>query len=255
MPDPDLPDPDLQAHVQAALAEPFRRVRLVELPDGRRFWLKRVERLSGRMRLQKGDPARAFAAEREGLRALAGAGLPVAGVLLEGPGWMLMPDAGPVLPEVVADPSRDEAGKLAALARAGRALGLLHWAGMVHGRPAVRDICWDGQEARFIDLERFRPARRGGLWQAADVVMFTQTAFTRWPEDTRWPEAALASYAENSPPGAMARVARLAGWLAPLGRLAVLLAQLKPESRELRAVGLTLKRLRHGGATISERKS
>lgn len=255
MPDPDLPDPDLQTHAQAALAEPFRRVRPVELPDGRRFWLKRVERLSGRMRLQKGDPARAFAAEREGLRALAGAGLPVAGVVLEGPGWMLMPDAGPVLPEVVADPSRDEAGKLAAFARAGRALGLLHWAGMVHGRPAVRDICWDGQEARFIDLERFRPARRGGLWQAADVVMFTQTAFTRWPEDPRWLEAALASYAEHSPPGAMARVARLAGWLAPLGRLAALLARVKPESRELRAVGLTLKRLRHGEAAISDRKS
>ena len=255
MPDPDLPDPDLQAHVQAALAEPFRRVRQVLLPDGRRFWLKRVERLSGRMRVQKGDPARAFAAEREGLRALEGAGLPVAAVVLEGPDWMLMPDAGPVLPQVVADPSRDEAGKLAAFARAGRALGLLHWAGMVHGRPAVRDICWDGQEARFIDLERFRPGRRGGWWQAADVVMLAQTAFTRWPGDARWLEAALAGYAGNAPPGAMARVARLAWWLTPLGALAGLLVRVKPESRELRAVGLTLRRLRHGEAAISVRKS
>ena len=69
-----MPDPDLQAHVAAALAEPFRRVRPVVLPDGRRFWLKRVERLSGRLRWQKGDPARAFATERAGLRALAEAG-------------------------------------------------------------------------------------------------------------------------------------------------------------------------------------
>jgi tRNA A-37 threonylcarbamoyl transferase component Bud32 len=240
-----VPD-ELEAHVKAALADPPSRVRRVDLPDGRRFWLKRVERLSGRLRLQKGDPERAFAAERAGLRALAEAGLPVAGVTAEGPGWMLMPDAGPVLPEVVADPARSEAEKLAALARAGRALGLLHWAGMVHGRPAVRDICWDGVEARFIDLERFRPARRGGLWQAADVVMFVQTAFTRWPEDGRWLEAALAGYAMNAPEGAVARVARLARWLRPLGWLAAGLSRLKPKSRELRAVGLTLARLRLG---------
>jgi tRNA A-37 threonylcarbamoyl transferase component Bud32 len=235
---------ELETHVKAALADPPSRVRRVDLPDGRRFWLKRVERLSGRLRLQKGDPERAFAAERAGLRALAEAGLPVAGVAAEGPGWMLMPDAGPVLPEVVADPARSEAEKLQALAQAGRALGLLHWAGMVHGRPAVRDICWDGREARFIDLERFRPARRGGLWQAADVVMFAQTAFTRWPEHGRWLEAALAAYAVNAPDGAMARVRRLAGWLRPLGWLAAGLTRLKPQSRELRAVGLTLGHLR-----------
>jgi hypothetical protein len=238
-----VPD-DLDPHLKAALADPPQRVRKLDLPDGRRFWLKRVERLSGRLRLQKGDPERSFAAERAGLRALAGAGLPVAEVAAEGPGWMLMPDAGPTLPMVMADPARDEGEKLLAMARAGRALGLLHWAGMVHGRPAVRDICWDGTEARFIDLERFRLSRRGGLWQAADVVMFAQTAFTRWPDDPRWLDGALAAYAVNAPPGAMERVARLVGWLAPLGWLAAGLARLKPASRELWAVGLTLQRLR-----------
>lgn len=250
-----LSDPDLETSVQAALAEPFRRVRPVMLPDGRRFWLKRVERLSGRLRLQKGDPAQAFAAERDGLQALAKAGLPVAGVALEGPGWVLMPDAGPVLPELVADAGRSEAEKLAAFGRAGWALGQLHWAGMVHGRPAVRDICWDGTEARFIDLERFRHGRRGGPWQAADVVMFAQTAFTLWPEDPRWLDAALSAYAVNAPEGAMARVARLAGWLMPLEWLATGLAPLKPMNQEVRAVGLTLIHLRQHQQSISVRKS
>lgn len=241
-----MTDIDLQQKLSAALDGPFRRVQRLDLADGRRFWLKRIERLSGRLRLQKGDPAKAFACEREGLRVLGAAGLPVAGILAEGPDWMLMPDAGPTLPEVVADPRQDEAAKRAAFAEAGRALGELHWAGMVHGRPAVRDICWDGRQARFIDLERFRRGRRGGLWQAADVLMFVQTAFTRWPDDPRWLEAALGAYASNAPPSAMQRAARLAVWLAPLGWLAAGLARLKPESRELRAVGLTLKRLRRG---------
>lgn len=239
-----MTDPDLETALQTALAEPPRRVRAVVLPDGRRFWLKRVERLSGRLRLQKGDPARAFAAEREGLRALAAAGLPVAGVAAEGPDWVLMPDAGPVLTGVVADPARGEAEKLAAFAAAGRALGRLHWAGMAHGRPAVRDVCWDGREARFIDLERFRRASRAGFWQAADVVMFVQTAFTAWPQDARWLEAALEAYAVSAPEGAMAGVRRLVWWLMPVGWLAAGLSRLRPGSRELRAVGLTLRRLR-----------
>ena len=99
-----MSDPDLETALRAALEEPPQRVRALVLPDGRRFWLKRVERLAGRLRLQKGDPARAFAAEREGLRELATVGLPVAGVAAEGPDWVLMPDAGPILPEVVGDP-------------------------------------------------------------------------------------------------------------------------------------------------------
>ena len=239
-----MTDADLDRALTKALAEPPQRVRALVLPDGRRFWLKRVERLSGRLRLQKGDPARAFAAEQEGLRVLAAAGLPVAGIAAEGPDWLLMPDAGPVLTEVAADPGRSETEKLRAFAEAGRALGRLHWAGMAHGRPAVRDVCWDGQAARFIDLERFRRTSRAGFWQAADVVMFAQTAFTVWPEDRRWLDAALAGYAVNAPEGAMAMVRRLVGGLAPLGWLAAGLVRLKPESRELRAVGLTLARLR-----------
>jgi tRNA A-37 threonylcarbamoyl transferase component Bud32 len=175
---------------------------------------------------------------------LAAAGLPVAEVVAEGPGWMLMPDAGPVLSQIVADAGRNEAEKLRACAEAGRALARLHGAGVAHGRPAVRDVCWDGQVARFIDLERFRRASRAGFWQAADVVMFAQTAFTSWPEDARWLEAALGAYAVSAPEGAVVAVRRLAWGLAPVGWLAAGLSALRPGSRELRAVGLTLGRLR-----------
>lgn len=230
--------------LKAALAEPPQRVRLLKLADGRRFWLKRTERLSGRLRWQKGDPSRAFEAERAGLKALAAEGVPVATLAAEGQDWVLMPDAGPVLVELVADPAQDEAEKLKAFAAAGRALGRLHWAGLVHGRPAVRDICWDGTEARFIDLERFRHGKRAGLAQAADVVMFVQTCFTQWPTDRRWLDAALDAYAVSAPEGTMARVARLALWLAPLGLLSRALAKLGKTSRELRAIPLTLARLR-----------
>lgn len=226
--------------VAAALAGPPRRVRALDLPDGRRFWLKRVEVLSWPRRVQKGDPVAALVAEREGLRWLATAGLPVAEVVMAGEGWMVLADAGPVLPVVVADPGRDQAEKLAAFIAAGRALGRLHQAGLVHGRPAMRDICWDGHEARFIDLERFRPDRKGRFWQAADVLVLAQTAFTLWHAEPRWIAATLASYATHAPEGAMRRVRRLTRWLGPLGWLARPLYRLRPQSRELRAVGVML---------------
>ncbi len=239
-----MTESELHKRLMDALVGPFQRVQRLDLTDGRRFWLKREERLSGRLRLQKGDPGRAFAAECEGLRALDAAGLPVAGIVAEGRGWILLPDAGPTLPEVAEDRALSDKDKFTAFASAGRALADLHWAGLVHGRPAVRDICWDGTAARFIDLERFRRGPRAGFWQAADLVMFVQTCFTRWPDDPRWVDAALGAYAGAAPPEAMGRSARLALWLTPLAWLAAMVSRIKPESRELKAVTLTLGRLR-----------
>lgn len=234
----------LDHQLKVALAAPPVRVRRIDLPDGRRFWLKRVERLTGILRVQKGDPYRAFVSEREGLRALAEAGLPVARIASEGPDWMLMADAGPILPEVVDDPLRSETERRAAFAQAGRALGLLHLAGLTHGRPAMRDICWDGFEARFIDLERFRQGASSKWRQAVDVLIFAQTAFRQWPEDARWLDVALDAYAKSAPAGVMDRVRQLAFVLSPIGWLTAGLARLRPQSRELRAVGLMLARLR-----------
>jgi hypothetical protein len=138
----------------------------------------------------------------------------------EGPDWMLMPDAGPVLVRLGRrSPTGPRPRSCTLLPAAGRSLGRLHWAGLVHGRPAVRDICWDGTEARFIDLERFRPGGAAGCAQAADVVMFAQTCLSpNGPRIPRWLEAALASYASKAPEGAMDAGARgWRFWLAPSG--------------------------------------
>ncbi|MDR5651561.1 lipopolysaccharide kinase InaA family protein [Ruixingdingia sedimenti] len=232
---------DLAETVSGALGQPPRRVMALTLADGRRFWLKRVEHLRLRLRLQKGDPARAFEAERAGLHLLAARGLPVAEIVLEGPDHIVLADAGPTLAQLAAEPGRDDAAT--AFAAAGRALARLHRAGLAHGRPAVRDICWDGHTARFIDLERFSPRRRGGFWQGVDLLCLVQSAHARWPDDPRWLNATLAAYAAEAPPGALAAAARLSRRLAPLGTLARLLRPLRPESRELNAVSPTLARL------------
>ena len=238
-------DPDLERAVQAALDESEKRVRSLVLADGRKFWLKRVERLSGRMRLQKGDPARSFEAEREAMRKLHALGMPVAGLALEGPDWFVLPDAGPTLPFAIDHSNAPDADKLRAMNLAGHALARLHLAGMVHGRPAVRDICWDGQNIRFIDLERFRAAQVGGVRQAVDLLVLAQSAFARWPDDTRWLEAAFAGYRREGPQGTLTQARWLAWGLAPLGWLATAVLILRPKSREVRALARVVPWLRH----------
>ncbi|WP_225030162.1 BUD32 family EKC/KEOPS complex subunit [Xinfangfangia pollutisoli] len=236
--------PSLTKAVADALRGPMRRVHPVDLPDGRRFWLKRVERMGLVLRLQKGDPQERFEAERQGLHVLAEKGMPVVPVVMEGPDFLVTPDIGQALTLMdKADPA--EAAR--AFAAAGKSLALLHWAGLVHGRPAVRDICWDGREARFIDLERFKPGRRGGFWQAMDVVIFTQSCFVRWPGETRLLDAALAAYAANAPDGAMERVARVSRGLWWLAALAALARIFRPNSRDLRAVPQTRRHLGQDG--------
>ena len=233
---------ELSLSVRRALNEPLLRVRPLVLESGRRFWLKRIETLPFRLRLTKGNPARAFAAERQGLHALDDLGMPVPQIALEGPDYFVLPDVGVTLMHLVADPATDEAQKLSAFASAGAALGGLHRAGLVHGRPAVRDICWDGETARFIDLERFSPKRRSRFWQALDVLLLAHSAYTQWPADSRWLDAAIEGYAKSAPADARDGIARAARRLAPLGMLARGLKKIGVSSRELRALLLVLER-------------
>ncbi len=234
----------LATALRQALAAPFARVQPVALADGRRVWLKRVERPGLRLRLQKGDPARALKAERRALQQLAQAGMPVPRVVAEGPDWFAITDAGPMLRQVVEAREIALAERRAAFVAAGRALAQLHRGGFAHGRPAPRDICWDGNKALFIDLERTRPAVPGGWRQALDLVILAQSCFAVWPADDRWFAAMLEGYRPGAPERAMARVARLARWLTPLGWLARRLSSLRPASRELAAVAPALAALR-----------
>lgn len=86
--------PALAAVLADALARPAQRVAPLDV-QGRRYWLKRPERhKSWVRRLQKGDPARALEAEREGLHALSGLDLPVLRIAAEGADFLLLEDAG-----------------------------------------------------------------------------------------------------------------------------------------------------------------
>lgn len=241
--DPAL-DAALAEALSAALAAPVVRIKALTLADGRKFWLKRLERLSFRLRLQKGDPAKSFTEEAASLRRLAALGLAVPKIVAEGADFILIEDAGLNLRQVIERAVYPFPEKITACQAAGRALAGFQQAGYVHGRPAPRDICWDGQAARFIDLERCRPAAQGSLRQALDLLILVQSCMTIFPQDQSWLDEIMESYRAAAPAATLSRATSLARYLALLLPLMRLLARLRPKSREIRALPLTLAYLR-----------
>ncbi len=239
---PATPSAGLDAALSNALAERGWRVRRLELPQGR-VWVKRVERLSFRLRLQKGDPKRGLEAERAALKRLAAAGIAVPPLLAEGPDWIALPDAGADLRSVLRDPP----AAALALPSAARALAALHAGGFAHGRLVLRDICWDGTTARFIDLERCPPDRASLRQQALDLVFLVQSWFAAATEAGQALDGFFAEYRQaTGVEGAeilrrAGRLARRSFWIVPLARLG---HRLRPQSREAAAVPLALAWLR-----------
>ena len=236
-------DPDLPAALQAALAValqgPPQRVQRVAA-GGRAVWLKQAEQLSLRWRLQKGDTRRAFEADREGLHVLEALGLPVAHVVAEGPDFFATEEVGVQIAHLLRNAEFAGPDRIAAARAAGAGLAALHRAGVAHGRPSIRDICWDGQAARFIDLERFRKGRAGQGAMALDLLILLHSMFaiTRGPAPEI--DAALAGWQDGAPGGIWPVVQARAARFAWLGGLARQVLRLRPRSRELGALPLTL---------------
>lgn len=224
-PEPGLPDPAVLA--RAAAGARGRVTRLEQ--DGRVYWVKREERLTLRLRLLKGPGASAFVREREGLRRLAAAGAPVPPILAEGPEFFVVPDCGVPLRRMLRHGLGTGAERCAAFAAAGRALAELHSAGLSHGNPRLKDICWqpgegqpgegEGGRITFIDLECAEAARDTAAGHAYDLGVFVFNAIAEAGGPTPELEAACAAYRAAAPDGiweaAAARVARLRllGWL------------------------------------------
>ena len=240
-------DPEVVQALARALSEPAQRIRPIPLSDGRRLWLKRAEHLSGLMRLQKGDPAKGFRTERDALLALKGRGLPVAEPEAAGEDYLLLPDLGVTLSEMLDDETVSEAERMRAFRAAGAALAVLHQAGLSHGRPAIRDMCWDGKALHLIDLERFEDRPRSRKALALDVMIFVHSWFARRRGQGRGAEldAAIQSYLAAAPEGIGTEIAGLLAWVArPVAGLARLVLALKPKARDWLAIDGTLRYLR-----------
>lgn len=185
---------DLYYTIETVLRASYRRVILCQTAGGDRFWLKRVERFAPHLWLVKGCPKVAFARDRISHLYLWKNGVPVPRILAEGSGFIAVEDAGLSLTRFCADRSRDFVSKQTACRAAGRALARLHASDLAHGRPAFRDMCWDGQQIRFIDFEYFKPTKAGRLRKARDLGIAVLSAVSQGQLGLRYASSLLSGY-------------------------------------------------------------
>ncbi|NOD47147.1 MULTISPECIES: phosphotransferase [unclassified Ruegeria] len=187
---------DVHIAIDHALRAPYQRVTLCQTPQGRSFWLKRVERFAPHLWLVKGKPENAFDRDRSSHRFLWNFGAPVPRIVAESKEYIAVEDAGASLTRLCADMSITMAEKLRACRAAGQALARLHAMGFAHGRPAFRDMCWDGRQMRFIDFEYFVPTKAGRLRKARDLGIAVLSALTQGRTAPRYAFCILAAYYE-----------------------------------------------------------
>lgn len=242
MSDVTVPLPEGLAHeLSRRLGQAGARVQRLTW-DGRAFWLKRPERVrkSLRWRLQKGDPLRALAREQAVLASLRDLGAPVPRMVAAGPDYLVLEDAGPTLANLFADAATTAPEAARAAIAAAAALGRLHARGLAHGRPYLRDLCWDGARITMIDFESFR-ARNGAGRQGRDLVLFLASLLAQPGGEAHFAPA-LAAWRAEAPVAALRAAGRWVWLLRALAPLAGPLTRRRKGSSEVKGY-LALARL------------
>lgn len=102
------------------------------------------------------------------------------------------------------------------LENAAIALAGLHAAGLAHGRPRLRDICWTGTEICFLDLEAGAQLNAPRWRQALDVLLMVHSIFHNAPPLGQHVLALLQAYDQAGQSEVTALAKRMARRLAPL---------------------------------------
>ena len=163
----------IKAAAEAYMRErPAERVFSLEV-DGEKYWVKR-KLGNGRKQLVKYSVEKEFFYEIARMT-IAARNCPelVPDMVVLTPDYMVTRDGGlTVKAWLDADISEEE--KEILLEKAGASLACLHEKDIVHGRPALRDITWDGERMAFLDWENRMYAKSREEQKAIDFILMLQ---------------------------------------------------------------------------------
>jgi len=194
------PDADLEAHVAAHVAATDKRISRIT-HQGQVVWIKQREKPGLVLRLQKGDPAVAFAAERAAMQQLRTAGVPVPKILAQGEDFFATADCGAPLDYILRTLSGTVEERTLAFAAAGAALAAIHAAQLSHGRPSIKDICWQDGRITFLDFERFAAKRNSAKGHREDLILMISSAYSVTNQTGPEIDALMAGYRAHDPAG------------------------------------------------------
>ncbi len=194
-----------------AAAQTLPKQRLSQMTHGDRvYFVKMAEEHRGmRWRLQKGDPQAAFRREKALLRAFAARGASVPTILAEDDQRIVLGDHGRPMHQIIAESMNCSD----VLRTAGAALTELHVLGLAHGRPSLRDLCWDGATITFLDLEAGATLDARPRHKARDLFLLLHSTMTWCPHSSE-PAAEIArAYHAQGDIAVRQYLSRLARWL------------------------------------------
>lgn len=113
------------------------------------------------------------------------------------PDYMVTKDGGPTVKNWL-DSDKSEAEKELILEEAGAALAALHKNGIVHGRPALRDITWNDGVIHFLDWENRMYSQDPATQKALDFLLLLQGIYREnYPEARERADALERGYVKN----------------------------------------------------------
>ena len=205
--------------------------------QGRPGWLKRIEDVDLRRRLLKGEPRQLFEAERQAYKSVAESLLPFPSIIEEGADHFVIADAGPTVKSILQTEGPTSERFREAVCHAGKALARLHSAGVSHGRPALRDICWQDGRITFIDLEKYSPKRNRPEGHAWDLMVFVYNLAGELDGVDETVLAACRAYRAQDRKHVWALAERRMRRLRPLGLVMRPLSRLLHDKKDFRAIG------------------
>lgn len=163
-------DPRLKQAAEEAIAKAADRRVISFTLDGETYWIKR-KMGNGRKQFAKYSVEKEFYFEVAKMT-IAGRAAPllVPEILVLTPDYMVTKDGGRTLKNWL-DSDMPEEDKQQLLEEAGRALYSLHQAGIVHGRPALRDITWKEGNFTFLDWENRMFTKDIEEQKAVDLIL------------------------------------------------------------------------------------
>ncbi|QYJ87565.1 serine/threonine protein phosphatase [Shewanella mesophila] len=187
--------PAIQAVVDQVLAaNKGKRVVSFEY-EGKTYWLKQTEQLTGAMRLLKSQPGQSLQLEIATLQSLAQKGAPVPELVAFGDNYLVVADVGSPVNHWL-DKRSDSDMQAQILKDSAIGLAKLHQKGLAHGRPALRDICWKEGEVSFIDFEANQKDTDIEKQQVRDLLVYIHSLYRYIGPHPELVEPAICAYRE-----------------------------------------------------------
>lgn len=236
--DPAITAEDLAPVLHGLARSPGRRITSINI-SGRRVWIKRydIEPLTLPKRLhwflspilypvflRGSEPAFGEAGvEREcsKMAAFRAAGFAVPEVIYRSGATLILSDVSPILTQQLFGAPEEE--KRESLAKLFSALGRVHGAGLVHGRPHLRDVSVQNGEICFFDFEEAPETAMPLADAQARDLWLLMLPLVDWAPDEETRIVCLKTWLATAPSPAVLALIRFLGFCRPVVAAARLL--------------------------------